>query len=345
MRLVTASLSFSIGSTGGTTGDPIEIWHSRKSLAIVEAAIWRSRSWIGIKPWTKCVSFRAFGRGSWYGRLRLLLTQKWLMDIFGKTSSEKESCALELIRIAPEYIEGYVSDTLALGDACFNNGVQIKAVLTTGEMLYQHQRKEIEERYGAKVFDNYGCNEIGALAFECEMGNKHITDEHVIMEVVDDQGVPVWDEPGRIIITDLDNHLTPFIRYEVGDIGILTRSICSCGRKLTVLKKLEGRTQDFIVNEAGVKLSTLYIAARFKDLKLIHRLQIVQRSLNDIVLLYEGSSDDIEKELHDIMHDIKTHLGQKTRVTSLKVEHLIYTQRGKFELIISLDKSKHLNTK
>ncbi len=325
-----------VATTGGTTGKPIEVWHSRKNRALVDAATWRGRSWVGIKPWTRGVNVQSFGRGSWYGRLRVRLTNKWIMDVFGQTYAEKLQSAKELLRISPKYLEGFVSETLALGDACYASGVQIDRVLTTGEMLYQHNRDEIKRLYGAEVSVYYGCNEIGAMAFECEHGSKHITDEHVIVEVVDENGVPQWEKPGRILLTDLDNYLTPFIRYEVGDIGILTRSSCPCGRELTLLKDLEGRTQDFIINASGDKLSSLFFAGRFKDMKLIHRIQLVQRSLNEIDLLYEGSSEVAESELEEIISEIHNRLGPEMQVSIKQVGQLIYTGRGKCRLIINL---------
>jgi phenylacetate-CoA ligase len=241
-----------------------------------------------------------------------------------------------LHRINPTYLEGFVSDTMALGEACFAAGVRIDRVLTTGEMLYEHQRRELERLFGADVSDYYGCNEVGAMAFECEAGTKHITDEHVILEVVDANGHPVWDKPGRILLTDLDNFLTPLIRYEVGDVGVITREPCPCGRGLTVLKEIEGRTQDAVRNARGDKLSTLFFAGRFKDSRIIHRIQIVQRSLSEIEVLCEGPAGGAADGLDAIVDEIRHRLGPKVTVTKTQVKRVIYTKRGKRRLIIGL---------
>ena len=328
--------SFTRATTGGTTGKPLEIWYGKRRRAMVLAASWRGRSWLGIKPWTRGANVQAFGKGSWYGRLRMRLTNKWLFDVFGKNTEERAVIAATLSRIRPKYLEGFVSDTLALGEACHAAGVKIARVLTTGEMLYEHQRNKLEELFGAKVSDYYGCNEVGAMAFECEMGNKHVTDEHVILEVVDDAGTPVWEKAGRILLTDLDNWLTPLVRYEVGDVGILTRSRCPCGRGLTVLSALEGRTQDAIMNEQGDSLSTLFLAGKFKDLKAIHSVQFVQRSLTQIDLLYEGATPDLYEELREMQDEIRDRLGPQMEVRSRCVSQLRYTNRGKRRLVIQL---------
>ncbi len=268
------------------------------------------------------------------------LANKWLIDVFCQSDETKQETARQLLRIKPKYIEGYVSDTLALGRACYQAGVKINCVLTCGEMLYEHQRRELARMYEAKVSDYYGCNEVGSIAFECEMGRKHITDEHVIVEVVDDVGLPVFDQQGRILVTDLDNYLTPFIRYDVGDLGVLTREPCPCGRKLTVLKSLDGRVQDALVNASGDRLSTLFFAARFRDLKAIHRIQIIQKTISQVDLLYEGTAAGMEEELCSIVGEIRSRLGAQMEVIPRQVERLVCSSRGKCRLIVSLDEKK-----
>jgi phenylacetate-CoA ligase len=329
-------------TTGGTTGEPIEIWYSPSRRAIVDAATWRGKSWAGIRPWTRGVNVQSVGRGSWYGRLRMRLTNKRVLDLSGQSAVERARSAAKLARFRPAYLEGYVSDTVALGEACFKAGVKIACVLTCGEKLYDHQRREIERLYGAKVLDYYGCNEVGAMAFECEMGRKHVTDEHVIVEVVDETGQPVWEKPGRILLTDLDNALTPLVRYDVGDVGALTRELCPCGRRLTVLKELEGRTQDAIRNATGARLSTVFLAGRFRDLKAIHRIQLIQRTLTAIDLLHEGSSPGVEEELRAVVGEIRDRLGPQMAVTPRRVDQLFHTRVGKRRLIISLDEAAAL---
>ena len=336
MHSIKTPRSFIKTTTGGTTGSPIEIWRERGVITMMEVSFWRGKSWVGIRPSTRGVNIQSFGRGSWYGRIRMRLTNKWLMDVFAQTKSDKAKNTRTLLKLKPNYIEGFVSDTLVLGEACLNAGVKIDRVLTTGEMLYDHNRSEIERLFSAKVAEYYGSNEVGSIAFECEMGQKHITDEHVILEVVDEEGVTQWGKPGRILLTDLDNYLTPLIRYEVGDIGVINRSTCLCGRKLTVLSEIQGRTQDFIRNESGQKLSALFFAGRFKNLNFINSIQIIQRSYSKIDILYEAKSEKVNDELNEISSEILARLGPQMIISFQQVERLIYSGRGKRRFIINL---------
>ncbi len=323
--------------TGGTTGTPVEVWSDRKLRAMITAAYWRGKSWLDIRPWTRGAIVGSFDRGSWYGRIRFRMTNKKSFDVFGKNMPQKLAVARQLRRFAPCYLENFVSSILELGPLCQAEGVRVDKILTTGEMLYPHQRQMLEELYGAKVADYYGCNEVCSLAYECEAGRKHVTDEHVIIEVVDDAGQPIWDQPGRILLTDLDNTLTPFVRYEVGDLGVLTREPCPCGRKLTVLRSIEGRTQDALVNASGDRLSTVFISGRFKGMKALNCIQLVQRSLQEVDLLHEGAPGEGEAELQEIIAEIQSRLGMDMVVIPRRVDQVTYTQRGKRRLIIGLN--------
>lgn len=323
-------------TTGGTTGDPIEIWRNIQCSSVAEAAYWRGKAWRGIKPWHKGVLVYGFGKGSWYGRMRMRLTRKWGVEAF-RTDDEGRMAARGLLsQVRPKYVEGFVTDLLRLGEKLRPEPGWVGCVITTGEMLYSGQRIQLEEYFHAPVFDYYGSNEVGSLAFECEDGAKHVTDEHVILETIDDNDQPVWNSPGRILVTDLDNYAMPLIRYELGDTGVLSDESCPCGRNLTVLKQLLGRTQEAIRNRAGESLSATYFAARFKELKNIRRFQLIQRTLEEIDLDYELARPGARQGLEEITAEIKARLGSEMIVQAHEVHELKVTTGGKCPLIIAL---------
>jgi hypothetical protein len=105
---------------------------------------------------------------------------------------------------------------------------------------------------------------------------------------------------------------------------------------LTVLKGIEGRTQDAIRNGKGDTLSTLFFAGRFKGLRAIHRVQLVQRTLTQIDLLFVGPMAGAEDELNAVAGEIRGRLGAEMQVTPKHVDQLLYTSRGKCRLIIAL---------
>ena len=319
--------------TGGTTGEPLEIWKDVAAISAAEADFWRGKAWAGIRPWDKAVYIRGFGKGSRLGRLRMRCLRKWTVEAFQPGAAERLQVRDLICRVRPVSVEGYVTDLLSLAEGQDLSSAGVQAVLTTGEMLYPEQKAELARAFAAPVFSYYGSNEIGSLAFECEKGAKHVSDEHVVLETVDDSGRPVWDEPGRLLVTDLDNFAMPLIRYELGDVGTLTRAPCACGRSLLVLQELLGRQQDALRNEAGAKLSAAFFAARFRDLRRIERIQLVQKDARTVEILYEGDEARAAPELKSVADEIRARLGEQMQVQTARVEQIPLTARGKRPLI------------
>ncbi len=323
-------------TTGGTTGEPIEVWKSVASVSMSEAAVWRGKAWAGIGPWSKAVVVHGFGGGSWYGRLRMRLLRRWPVEAFRTKSADRQKTREIISRVRPVVLEGFVSDLLGIAEEQYLEHCGVKVVLTTGEMLYDFQRTVLENAFKARVSEYYGSNEVNSIAFECELGAKHVTDEHVIIETVDDKGHPVWDEPGRILVTELDNMFMPLIRYELGDIGVLSTEPCQCGRKLLVLKSLSGRQQDVLQNAEGDRLSATFFAGRFKELRAIRRLQLVQYGLNNIEIRYEGDVNRATEEIEAIKREIHGRLGLKMSICSSHVTEIERTPAGKRLLVVGL---------
>jgi len=326
-------------TTGGTTGDPIEVWKSRESLAVSGAAFWRGLSWLGIRPWDRGVIVYGFGAGSWYGRARMRLTRKWGLEAFGASEQSREATRALLGRLRPVYIEGFITDLLRLGEMDGCREIGIRRVITTAEMLYDNQRAALAERFGAAVADYYGSNEVNSIAFECELGVKHVADEHVLLETVDGDENPVQGKPGRILVTDLDNHAMPFIRYELGDIGVLDSEPCACGRQLTTLRALLGRRQDALRNAEGESLSAVFFAGKFLALRRVRRFQLVQRNLEEVDLFYETALPGPEAEIGSILAEIQARLGPRMVVRPQAVEELPRTAAGKCRLVVGLNES------
>ena len=72
------------------------------------------------------------------------------------------------------------------------------------------------------VSASYSSEEVGLIGIECPMipDTYHICTSNVIVEVDINDGVKVNDNLlGRVLLTHLHSYATPFIRYDVGDLG------------------------------------------------------------------------------------------------------------------------------
>ena len=117
------------------------------------------------------------------------------------------------------------------------------------------QREFLEETFGGKVFNRYGCREISLLASECERHTgMHVNSDAVIVEIEPVAGMP--ENVGRVLVTDLLNRSMPLIRYEIGDFASwVDGPACPCGRSLPRIAQIEGRSTDFLRLPDGTLIS------------------------------------------------------------------------------------------
>jgi phenylacetate-CoA ligase len=112
-------------------------------------------------------------------------------------------------------------------------------------------RQAIEERWGARCHDGYGCLEFQPIAWECAaQAGGHLCEDFAYAEVVDpDTHEPVSNgSPGVLVLTHLDKQAHPLVRWWTGDIVVLDRSPCACGRTHARLAGgVRGRADDMLV--------------------------------------------------------------------------------------------------
>ncbi len=325
-----------LSQTGGSTGEPLIVGNSPAGLGATAAAVLRAREWAGVRIGDAGVSLKAHGNISRLGLLRSRLLNNRPFSSSLSPEHLRQRVIPCLKAHPPRFLMGYPTSLLGLAGILEPGEVQIPVLFSTGEMLYPHQREMLERAFGGRLFNAYGSNEVSGLAFECEHGRLHVTDEQVLLEVVDDAGQPVWETPGRILVTDLRNLAMPFIRYELGDRGMLTREGCPCGRQLLVLKELEGRTQDAIRGPNGVALTGVIFAGRFRFLKRIRAYQVVQTSDTCAVLHYVPGQSGAEAEVREMVDWIRERLGTAMRIEVKPCAELALTRSGKTRLVVGL---------
>ena len=143
-----------------------------------------------------------------------------------------------LLHGMPSQINGLVSESM--------DKFKIPFIETSGEFLRKEQRVKIEEFFSARVIDRYGLAESGIVAYQMpKQENLSVIDFHTFVEV---------DDSGEIVITNLNNHIMPLIRYRTGDF---------CEKKGSLggfeqIKMKSGR-EHTLINFEGNKLNTATI--------------------------------------------------------------------------------------
>jgi phenylacetate-CoA ligase len=136
------------------------------------------------------------------------------------------------------------------------------AVVTTGDTLTPDLRERLALRFGVPVHSWYGSNEINGYAAGTIPGTQRYVFNPLLvhLEVLDDEGRPVPPgEPGRIVVTDLNNYAMPFIRYDTQDVGVASADTVG---GFPVIESLAGRSSEVLRLPSGRVVSPVKIGVR-----------------------------------------------------------------------------------
>ncbi len=244
IRTITSGVSV---HTGGTTGTPLEVLFTKadvqERMATLDA--WRERH--GVGRWVRRATFS--GRiivppgdtGGGVARTNLALRQR-LYSSFHLHGSRLEEYARDLARFRPEMIDGFPSAISMVAAHLVATGrsgsIRLRAVFTTSENLYPHQRALIANAFDCPVRNQYASAEGAPFVTECERGALHADLRTGIIEPGD----------GGILVTSFTTTGTPLIRYRIGDRMDLTEGRCDCGDHNPVIASIDGREQDYVVS-------------------------------------------------------------------------------------------------
>jgi phenylacetate-CoA ligase len=149
----------------------------------------------------------------------------------------------------PTHLVGYASVIGRLARAVLAGELDCRPVRvsTNSEPLLDEDRTAIREAWHAPIHNLWGSTEIGVQAVGCGVGaGLHVCEDEVVLERVDDAGVPVgFDEPAaRTLATGLANRTFPFIRYDLGDQVEWLPGACECGSAFARVADIGGRRDD-----------------------------------------------------------------------------------------------------
>jgi phenylacetate-CoA ligase len=341
-------------ATGGSTGQPFRFFITRASFEWRSAVSDRGYAWALAEEGRR--SFYVWGtaihKQGWKQRIKEgvhhWLQNRQYFDSFHFDDVAKAECCRQLNRFKPVALVGYSGNLIELARYVQRNPGQLtwraKTVVTAAEGLRPGMRALLEAHLADEVFMSYGSREFMLIGMECKQHDGyHIASDNLYVEVVDDDGRPLPPgELGRIVVTDLHNIATPFIRYEIGDLGVmgaggcgLQSSACPCGLPFPVLKSVEGRLQEVIVRADGEKLTALFIPHLMKEFGWVDGYQVVQPEPGTMTMnLVTGDTSWAEKT-GEIEGHLREKLGEGMAIGFERVEALEKNASGKTPIVLN----------
>jgi phenylacetate-CoA ligase len=294
---------YSTKTTGGSTGRPVTVRKNPDAIAQEMAATWLGYGWFGIKPGDPCIRFWGQPIRNLKRRLRYIAADvamhRLTLSAFGYTDADLERYVRRIHAFRPRYLYGYVSALEDLARYMTERGVAgkmpfLRAVVTTSEVLSPPQRALIQRAFGVGVQNEYGCGELGPIAYECSAGSLHMLPTNQFVEILRPDGsASDRGEAGSVVITDLTNEAMPLIRYRVGDTASLGEP-CTCGRPFPTLENVFGREYDFVEDAAGRRYHGEFFMYLFEDLRgaypEIGQFQVVQTDADALTVRLQLSN-------------------------------------------------------
>ncbi len=333
--------------TGGSTGRPMFYYLDRPSMDWNRASVYRAAEWGGTALGEKAIHMS--GSHFDYTRGQTLLTRlTYFLQRYRDystavlTEAKLEEYYQGLMKYRPQSIWGYAGGIFVFSDFIESTHPEarldfIKSIFPSSETLLAHQRETIGRVFGAdKIFDQYGAREM-YMASECRAHQGyHFHAEVILGEVVDRHGRGCQPgEMGNVLLTDLSNLAFPFIRYEIGDIGVLEEDgQCECGMWLPRLRKVEGRIGDIVTLSDRI-LTGPNFATLFSDKRGIANYQIRQESFDEIRIVMvpdQNYSDEFEQYVKGAVESM---VDEGTRVVTELVDDIEVPESGKRQYIIS----------
>jgi phenylacetate-CoA ligase len=330
-------------STGGSTGEPTPFLHDRQMRLAMWAATLYCRVQIGWRPWIPLIilwgSERDIGkRRTLLGMIKGHLQLQYLVDGYHITKETVENVSHLVARHRCVTIHGFtsmldfVAQNLIDTDVRFAPG-RVKAAWNGGEMLFEDQSKRFEEAFGVPILNYYGGRELSAMAYQQKSGGAlDVLRPLLFLEIVDDDGNPAPPgEPGRLIWSSTVCRGTPFLRYDVGDIGTY-EAVDRNSSGISRLSKLQGRSAGLITLEDGTRLGCIFWNHLFKEFDAVQQFQVVYRHDRSVHLRLRGRgfTDEEEERLWKALRPF-------FRTSSISIqwmEEIPLTPQGKLEQVV-----------
>jgi len=300
-RLPDGTVALDEDSTSGTSGVPVRVLKTNLFYVWWLACYLRDLEWSGIDPTGTMAAIRPtlktgadlerLLRGermsAWHSVLQTLIE---MGPLYGMDLGQDPRRQVEWLgEVNPDYFLSHTSNLELLAGLLLDQPRQfprLRAIQAISETLTEEAGAKIESAFGAPVKNLYSCAEAGYLASPCPEGHGlHVHAENVILEVLDDADDPCAPgETGRVVLTVLHNLLTPFIRYEIGDVVTLGSGRCPCGRGLPLLARVHGKQRPVFRLAGGRWKHSSGLVHAISVVGGHHQHQAVQKALDHVIV-------------------------------------------------------------
>ncbi|RED46393.1 phenylacetate-CoA ligase [Winogradskyella eximia] len=337
-----------VNKTSGSSGDPFIFAKDKWCHALTWAEIMNRFGWYGI-DFNSSKQARFYGipldkKGYYKERIKDYFSNRFRFSVFDLSDDAFENTLAKFKTTNFDYINGYTSSIVQFAKYLKRKNIilksacpSLKACVVTSEMLFDDDKLLLETQFGLPVINEYGASELDLIAFQNIKDEWQLNSETLYIEILDENNTILpYGEEGRIVITSLYNKAHPFIRYDIGDIGILSKNSTI---KNPILKKLIGRTNDIVVLPSGKKAAglTFYYITKsvIENDGNVSEFIVEQSLLDTFKISYVSKIELSEAEKTSIKKEVIRYLEPNITINFKRVNELKRSKSGKLKQFTS----------
>jgi phenylacetate-CoA ligase len=337
-----------VNKTSGSSGDPFIFAKDKFAHVMTWAIIYDRFGWHGI-DFNSSYQARFYGipldfLGNQKERIKDFLSNRFRFSIFDLSDKVLDGFLQQFETKKFDYINGYTSSIVLFAKYLQRKNIVLKNIcpslkvcVVTSEMLFEEDKILLEKQFGVPVVNEYGASELDLIAFQSRDREWLLNSETLFVEILDDtNNVLPYGEEGRVVITSLFNKAHPFIRYDIGDIGILDPKSTA---KKPILQQLIGRTNDVALLPSGKKspgLTFYYVTKSIiEDDGNVKEFVIKQTKIDTFEIEYVSQTELNWEQIQKIETAIALYLEKGLVFTFSRKEKLKRSQSGKLKQFVS----------
>ena len=199
------------------------------------------------------------------------------------------------------------------------------------EALTDDIAEKIWKVFKCPVFDRYSDMELGIIAqreydktyFKINSASYYFECLKLNSDEWADEG-----EVGRLVFTDLYNHVFPMIRYDTGDLG----SYINVNGEIFI-NKIFGRVLDQIQNTSGIWVNPHDITRIMKNIEGVIQWQLIQKSIDRFVFKVLRNKKKLDQS--EIIKRLKSILGNEAEIIIEEVNEMPVLNSQKRKTIVN----------
>jgi phenylacetate-CoA ligase len=337
-------------SSSGTTGPPLKLFVDKNRVAWRTAARHRYLNVSGYTPGDKMITIYGYSfplKYMFQGSFLKIVRNEWIPYGYDMGEEKIGDLARKIEKYKPDFIKAWPSSIYLLAEYARNNDINLnpRNIHVHGELLYEFQKKLMEEQFNCEIFDVFGLRESSVFSVECQMhAGYHLDAENGIIEIIRDGDHVSEGELGATVFTDFTNFATPLIRYVSEDIVEYSGKTCPCGRGLPlIVKSVEGRFRDCLSTTDNGFVLPKAVVDLFSNLKTIKNFQVIQKTAERIFVKVVRKPNFSTNDADFIINGIQKLVGSDININIKFVDSIPLTASGKKRFVISETSPKFLS--